>query len=237
MRKREWPIADAITWLRILLLPLIWVFALMGDGRVVGAGLIAAGVTDALDGFVARRFEQVSPAGARLDLTADTLLLLSAVAWIGLLHPEVIRENGAVIAAAFFVYLGAVGIGLVNFRRLPNLRLYSSRLAGGLLYSFAVITLIAGRYDRLLLALAVGAFIVSCAETVAGELLFSVGDANMGSVLLERRRRADISTVQASGSTSKQRSQAPTANVPGSKASPISSTATAAAPTPNDSQP
>jgi phosphatidylglycerophosphate synthase len=230
-------IADAITWLRILLLPIIWVFAMMGNGRVVGAGLIAAGVTDVLDGLVARRFGQVSPAGARLDLTADTLLLLSAVAWIGVLHPEVVGENGALIAAAFLVYLGAVGIGLVNFRRLPNLRLYSSRLAGGLLYAFAVITLIAGRYDRLLLTFAVGAFIVSCVETVAGELLFSVGEANMGSVLLERRRRADISTIQASGSASKQRSQAPTANVLGSKASPISSIPTAAAPRPNENQP
>ena len=94
-----------------------------------------------------------------------------------------------------------------------------------------------GHYDRLLLALAAGAFILSCVETAAGELLFSVADGNMGSVLFERRRRAEISTVQASGSASKQRSQAPTANVVGSKASPTSSTPTAATPIPNDSRP
>lgn len=229
--------ADAITWLRIVLLPLIWVYALMGDGRIVGAGLIAVGVTDFLDGLVARRFGQVSPAGARLDLIADTLVLLSAAAWIVALDPEVVGDNAALIACAFLVYLVAVGIGIVNLRRLPNLRLYSSRVAGGLLYAFAVITLIGGRYDRLLLAVAVGAFIVSCVETVAGELLFSVADANIGSVLLEWRRRADISTVQASGSASKQRSQAPTANVVGSKASPISSIPTDAAPTRNESRP
>ena len=229
--------ADAITWLRIVLLPLIWVYALMGDGRIVGAGLIAVGVTDFLDGLVARRFRQVSPAGARLDLIADTLVLLSAAAWIVALDPEVVGDNAALIACAFLVYLIAVGIGIVNLRRLPNLRLFSSRVAGGLLYAFAVITLIGGRYDRLLLVVAVGAFIVSCVETVAGELLFSVADANIGSVLLEWKRRADISTVQANGSASKQRSQAPTANVVGSKASPISSIPTDAAPTRNDSRP
>jgi phosphatidylglycerophosphate synthase len=229
--------ADAITWLRIVLLPLIWVYALMGDGRIVGAGLIAVGVTDFFDGFVARRFGQVSPAGARLDLIADTLVLLSAAAWIVALDPEVVGDNAALIACAFLVYLIAVGIGIVNLRRLPNLRLFSSRVAGGLLYAFAVITLIGGRYDRLLLVVAVGAFIVSCVETVAGELLFSVADANIGSVLLEWKRRADISTVQANGSASKQRSQAPTANVVGSKASPISSIPTDAAPTRNESRP
>ena len=237
MGKGALRIADAVTWLRILLLPVIWFYALVGDGRIVGAGLIALGVTDFLDGVIARRVGQASPAGARLDLTADTLVLLSAVAWIGMLHPDVVGENAALIAAAFLVYLVAVGIGILGFRRLPNLRLYSSRLAGGLLYAAAVITLITGRNARLLVALALGAFIFSCAETAVGELLFSVADANMGSVLLERRRRADISTVHASGMASRQRSQAPTANVVGSKASPINSIPTAATPTPNDRRP
>jgi cardiolipin synthase len=229
--------ANAITWVRILLLPVAWIDALLGSGWVAGAVLIAAGITDFLDGLVARRLGQVSPAGARLDLIADTLLLLSAAAWIGLLHPEVVGENRPLMAAALLVYLGAVGIGIVRFRTLPNLRLYSSRVAGGLLYGFAVVTLLTGRYDKLLLALAAGAFILSCVETAAGELLFSVADGDMGSVLLERRRRAEIRAVQASGRASRQRSHAPTANVMGSKASPTSSTTTATAPIPNDSRP
>jgi phosphatidylglycerophosphate synthase len=185
-------VADAITWLRMLLVPVIWVFALLGDGRVVGAGLIAAGMTDFLDGLVARRLGQASLTGARLDLIADTLVLLSALAWIGLLHPEVLRENSGLIAAAAVAYIVAVGIGIANFRRLPNLHLYSSRVAGGLLYAFAVITLIAGHYDKLLLALAAATFILSCVETAAGQLMFSVAEADIGSVLLERRRRAGI---------------------------------------------
>jgi phosphatidylglycerophosphate synthase len=209
----------------------------LGEGWVVGAGLIAAGITDFLDGLVARRFGQVSLSGARLDLTADTLILLSAVAWIGVVHPEVIGENRSLIAAALLFYLCTVGIGIARFRTLPNLRLYSSKVAGGLLYAFAVITFLTGRYDRLLLTLAAGAFILSCVETAAGELLFSVADDNMGSVLIERQRRAEISAVQASGRASRQRSQAPTANAVGSKASPMMSTTTDAAPIPNDSRP
>ncbi len=181
--------ADAITCLRILLLPVVWAYALLGDGRAVAAGLVAAGLTDYLDGFVARRLGQGSPAGARLDVTADTLVLLSAVAWIGMLHPEVAGENTALIAVALLAYTVAVGIGIVNFRKLPNLHLYSSRLAGGLLYAFATITLFTGHYDRVLLALAAGAFILSCVETAAGEVLYSVAEGNVGSVFLERKLR------------------------------------------------
>lgn len=234
MQEQTRRVADAITWLRMLLIPVIWLFALRGDGRAVGAGLIAAGITDFLDGFVARRFAQPSPAGARLDLTADTLLLVSAIAWIGLLHPEIGRDNGGLIAVTVFAYLAAVGVGLVKFHKLPNLHLYSARLAGGLLYAFAVITLITGHYDRLLLTLAAGTFVVSCLETFAGQLLFSIADANIGSVFLVRRRRAEIMTIQAKGMPSKQRSQAPAANVVGSNTSPISSIPTSATPTPND---
>lgn len=237
VHRTGWRVADGVTWLRLFLLPVIWWFALLGHGRLVGAGLILAGLTDVLDGFVARRLGQASPAGARLDLIADTVLLLSAAAWIGVLHPEIVRNNTGLVAGAFSIYVAAVAVGLLKFRRLPNLHLYSSKLAGGLLYAFAVITLLTGSYNRLLLALAAATFVVSCAETVAGQLLFSAVDARMGSVLLVRRMRAETRTIQAMGSARKQRSQAPTANVVGSNASPISSTPIATAPSPKDSVP
>jgi phosphatidylglycerophosphate synthase len=232
-----WRVADTITRLRFLMLPIVWWYAMLGDGRLVAAGLIAAGLTDFLDGYVARRLGQASPAGARLDLSADTLLLLSALAWIEMLHPEIFRENAALIAGALMIYLASVAAGLLKFRSLPNLHLYSSRVAGGFLYAFATITLATGRYHRLLLALAAVAFIVSCAETLAGELIFSAVNERVGSVLLVRSRRADTNTAQANGSDKTHRSQAPTAKAVGSKASPMRSTATAAAPRPNDSGP
>ena len=37
MQEQAWRVADPITWLRMLLLPVTWVYALLGDGRVVGA--------------------------------------------------------------------------------------------------------------------------------------------------------------------------------------------------------
>ena len=229
--------ADAITWLRLLVLPAIWWFALVGQGRFVGLGLLLAGLTDFLDGFVARRLGQASPAGARLDLIADTLLLLSAAVWLELLHPEIVGENAGLVTVTLSIYFVAMAVGLLKFRRLPNLHLYSSKVAGGLLYAFAVITLLIGSYDRLLLGLAAAAFIVSSAETLAGELAFPAVDARMGSVLLVWRRRHETRTVQAMGTARKQRSQAPSANAVGSNASPIRNTPIAAAPSQKDSGP
>jgi phosphatidylglycerophosphate synthase len=232
-----WHVADVLTWLRLLMLPVIWWLALLGRGPLVGLGLVLAGTTDFLDGFVARRLGQESPAGARLDSIADILLLVSAVVCIELLHPEIARENPAVVAGAFSVYFVSLAVGLIKFRRLGNLHLYSAKVAGGLLYAFAVLTLVTGGYDRLLLVLAAVVFTLSSLETLAAHLLFSAVDESMGSVLLARTRRADTKTIQARGSASKQRSQAPTANAVGSRASPTSRTATVAAPKPKESGP
>jgi phosphatidylglycerophosphate synthase len=230
-------VADAITWLRLFVLPIIWWFALAGQDRVVGTGLLLAGLADFLDGFVARRLGAASPAGARLDVIADTLLLLSAAVWLDLLHPQMVRDNGGLVAGTFLIYLVSVAVGLLKFHRLPNLHLYSSKIAGGLLYAFALITLLTGSYDRLLLGLAATAFIFSCTETLVGELVFSTVDARVGSVLLVRRTRHETRTVQAMASARKQRSQAPSAKVVGSHVSPISSTPISAAPSPNERRP
>ncbi len=230
--------ADTLSWLRLLLIPLLWVLAVLGNGRIVGVGLVAAGVTDALDGFLARKLGQASSHGARLDSIADNLLLLSAMVWIELLHPEIARENAALIAATFAAYVASLGVGLVKFHQLGNLHLYSSKVAGGCLYMFAVVTMVTGGYEPLLLTLAAAAFMLSSTETLIGQLLFASVDEHMGSVLLALKRRAETSTVQAIGTARKQRSHAPqAANAVGSSVNPTSSSPTAPAPSPNDNRP
>jgi phosphatidylglycerophosphate synthase len=224
--------------MRLWLIPLIWFAALLGNGRLVGAGLLVAGATDFLDGSLARRLGQESKTGARLDSLADNLLLVSAVAWIQLLHPEILRENTALVATTFGLYLTSLSVGLLKFRQLGNLHLYSSKVAGGALYSFAVITLVAGAYEPLLLWLAAAAFMLSSAETLAAQLVFSAVDENMGSFVLALRRRADIRTIHPIGSARKLRSQAPhSANVVGNSASPASRIPSSPAPTANEIRP
>ena len=72
--------------------------------------------------------------------------------------------------ATFALYLGSLSVGLLKFHQLGNLHLYSSKVAGGALYSFAVITLLTGSYEPLLLWLAAAAFMVSSAETLLAQL-------------------------------------------------------------------
>ncbi len=73
-----------VTWLRILLVPVIMALVLAGpdheDAFAVAGGLFAiAALTDLVDGFLARRWAQASTFGNFLDTTADKLLVSGAL--------------------------------------------------------------------------------------------------------------------------------------------------------------
>ncbi|HEX6851155.1 MAG TPA: CDP-alcohol phosphatidyltransferase family protein, partial [Candidatus Polarisedimenticolaceae bacterium] len=74
-RVGNWTLANQLTFLRLVAVP-IFILAIL-DARFGAAFwlFVGAGVTDLLDGLVARVFRQQSPLGAYLDPAADKLLL------------------------------------------------------------------------------------------------------------------------------------------------------------------
>jgi len=83
-------LANKITILRILLIPVFIIFLVYGYRKnlllfrhIAFAIFILSMITDALDGMVARRFKQQTPLGSFLDPLADKLLLITAFVIIG----------------------------------------------------------------------------------------------------------------------------------------------------------
>ena len=210
------PAADRLSAARLGIAAVLWPLALAGQGRVVAAGLVLAGVTDALDGFVARRLGQASVRGARLDAIADTALLLSAAAWIGILHPAVVREHGTFLFAVAMLYALSAGVSWVAFQRLVDPRQLSAKAAGGLLYLFALVTLFTGVVAAALLVLALAALTVSCLATIV----------------------TASHAIHARATASSHRSHAPqNTNGVVSSTSPAASVVTSSAPSPTDTRP
>jgi CDP-diacylglycerol--glycerol-3-phosphate 3-phosphatidyltransferase len=85
-----WTIPNILTWIRIAAIPLIVVlFYAPYHWADPAAGLLfaAAGITDSLDGYLARRLNQTSRLGAFLDPVADKLIV--AVALVLLLSKDI----------------------------------------------------------------------------------------------------------------------------------------------------
>lgn len=84
-----WTVPNILTWIRIAAIPLIVVlFYAPMHWADPAAGLLfaAAGITDSLDGYLARRLNQTSRLGAFLDPVADKLVV--AVALVLLLSKD-----------------------------------------------------------------------------------------------------------------------------------------------------
>jgi cardiolipin synthase len=79
----EVTIPNIITLMRFFLVPVV-VFTMLSD-RMGWAfiGFLIAGISDAVDGFIARHFNQRSKLGAYLDPVADKLLLVSVFVVLG----------------------------------------------------------------------------------------------------------------------------------------------------------
>lgn len=71
-------LANQLTLLRMLLIPAFVILVVYGQLGLALVVLFVAGVTDALDGLIARRAGQKTTLGAWLDPMADKLLLTSA---------------------------------------------------------------------------------------------------------------------------------------------------------------
>ena len=118
-------IPNFLSLLRMGLVPLFIIAVIDGDSRKALLIFLVAGVTDALDGFIARFANQKSLLGAYLDPIADKLLLTSAYVtlsipqlnhgapipiWITVL---VLARDLLIVVMALVLYL-AVGV-----RRFP----------------------------------------------------------------------------------------------------------------------
>jgi cardiolipin synthase len=109
-------IPNILTLLRILLTPLFVILLLR---REYPQGLLVfalAGVSDALDGFIARCFNQRTQLGAYLDPLADKLLLVSAFVCLGVL--EVLPAWVAVVVVARDIII-VLGIAILTIIEKP----------------------------------------------------------------------------------------------------------------------
>ena len=71
--------ASKITLLRVAMIPVFMVFLLLGWNWAALAVFILASLTDFVDGYVARHYNQTSDFGKFLDPLADKLLVVAAM--------------------------------------------------------------------------------------------------------------------------------------------------------------
>ena len=128
-------VPNAVSFVRLLAIPWFW-WLLVGEGRVVAAAwlAVAVGATDWVDGYLARRLDQVSAVGKILDPLADRLMIASVVVGglvVGVLPlvvgvPLLVREAAVAIGASILGVRRGSALEVRNLGKLATFLLYGA---------------------------------------------------------------------------------------------------------------
>ncbi|WP_159885398.1 CDP-alcohol phosphatidyltransferase family protein [Paenibacillus puerhi] len=109
-----WNLPNALTLCRLLLIPIYGVVFASGYVKSAFFVLLAAGLTDVLDGYLARKHNQVTAMGSMLDPLADKLMMLTVI--LSLVFSSMIswaaaaaiflRDAGMIVGSAIFHFRG-----------------------------------------------------------------------------------------------------------------------------------
>jgi cardiolipin synthase len=107
-----WSIPNQITIIRILLTPLFIILLIYGLKIPALVIFCLLGLSDGLDGLIARRYQQATPLGAILDPLADKILLVASfwvlsslgvfAVWLTIL---VVSRDALIVAGAIYLKL------------------------------------------------------------------------------------------------------------------------------------
>lgn len=158
MQVHQWNMADTVTSVRMAAALILLILPLGSAWFLVVYTL--AGLTDALDGWLARKAGTASEFGARLDSVAD--LLFYGVLLVRLF--PVLRQALPVtiwyaVAAVVLVRLAAYAVAAVKYHRCASLHTWLNKLTGGAVFLLPyVLALSTGvTYSWFLCALALAA--------------------------------------------------------------------------------
>ncbi len=127
--KRIYYIVNAISGYRLLAVPLL-VFLVAAKRMDAFKWLLALSFfTDAVDGWLARKYKVTSVWGSKLDSLADDGTIVAALAGIVLYRPEFLRQEILLIAGMLALYLTETILALSRYGRISGFHTYAAKMA------------------------------------------------------------------------------------------------------------
>ncbi|HJO02859.1 MAG TPA: CDP-alcohol phosphatidyltransferase family protein [Acidobacteriota bacterium] len=177
-------VPNGISIARLLIAPFLWASGLLALDGVYLALFLIAGVSDALDGFLARALNQRTEFGARLDIWADVAAYPSAIT-LARMRPQFFQDYFTPIVGLFATYL--ILLAFVRWRTGEFLRshLWSQKASAAALFVFIVHGLLTSPSAPLLWITA-GLLLLSFAEIVLLVTLVPSFDSDQPTILTRR---------------------------------------------------
>lgn len=122
-------IADWFSIARLLSTPFLVVLALMELRLIFAIVLFVSFLTDAIDGYLARRLKIASDHGAQLDSIADASLFVTGVFGVIWFETEFVIEQYLLISISLALYFAQLFMGLWRYRKPSSFHTYLAKIA------------------------------------------------------------------------------------------------------------
>ncbi|RPI76271.1 MAG: CDP-alcohol phosphatidyltransferase family protein [Desulfobacteraceae bacterium] len=189
----KWTITNIITSTRILAVPFLLYLAWSNEKTGFLILLLFSLATDAVDGFLARKLNQESEWGAKLDSWGDFGLMAITPLCVWWLWPELTRRESVFILLFLAAFFLPISIGFVKFRRLTSYHTWLAKTSA-ILLGLGVGILLVWHY-ALIFRVGICVFMVSALEEIAITLVSTAWQSNVPTLrhaLKNRGRNPDF---------------------------------------------
>jgi phosphatidylglycerophosphate synthase len=137
-------IPNLLSGFRLIAAPVLLFIARQNRPQWFLAILAVSLMTDAIDGFVARRFKVTSKIGAKLDSWGDfvTFITIAISAWW--LWPEILDREISFVIPGIASFLLPVFLGFIKFKKLPSYHTWAAKIQAVLMCPAIYILFITG---------------------------------------------------------------------------------------------
>lgn len=129
MRNRIFYIINGLTLYRLIAAPFLILLLVLGQFHLFKWLLLISFLTDAVDGFLARKYKATSPFGAHLDSVADDCTILAAIIGMCFLHSLFFLYEIIPIAVLFGLYLLQNILAFRRYKRPTSFHTYTAKVA------------------------------------------------------------------------------------------------------------
>jgi cardiolipin synthase len=139
MHKRFFYIVNFITFYRMLAAPVLLYLIFTHQPNIFKWLLALSFFTDAIDGYLARKYQVVSSLGATIDSIADDLTVLAAIVGIYIFKPDFLKEQIVLGSLLLILYLIQNAYAWIKYRKMTSFHTYSAKVAAVLQGAFLIL--------------------------------------------------------------------------------------------------
>lgn len=166
MPSRTFYIINTITVYRILAAPFLIYMVFTKQVELYKWMLAFSFFTDAIDGFLARKFKAASALGARLDSIADDLTVTAGIFGIFILRPQFVEQEVVLITVMLTLLFVEILLAFIRYRKMTSFHTYIAKIAAILQAVFIVLIFFCDEPPYLLFYIAAAFTIINLIEEI-----------------------------------------------------------------------